>query len=464
MKLFGIQVPFTAGQEKALSSVNSYGSGWNPLIVREGFTGAWQRNITLSAESVLSNHAVFSCQTLIASDISKLRLKLVTYTDDQVWEEVQNFSYPVLNKPNRFQTRQQFLECWMLSKLQSGNTYVLLERGLNEVGVERVNAMYVLDPKLVRPMVSDSGDVYYQLTTDKIVGIGEEQIIVPARDVIHDRFNPLFHPLVGISPLFSAGLPASQALSILNNSTTFFQNGSMPGGIISVPGSISDETAVRLKNAWDANYSGTNAGKVAVLADSMAFTQTSVRAVDAQLIEQLKWSAEMICGAYHVPPYKINLGNPPSGSIESLNLEYYMTCLHSHVEAIDTLLDEALGLRGFGTTGPNLGVELDIDSLIRMDKGAQYDALQKSKGILTLDEQRRRIGVGKVDFGDTIYAQYQDHSLAAIAARDSMLIAQSNVPLAIDITPPAEGPAALDDNQLETQANAALIEIMKGLR
>jgi phage portal protein BeeE len=31
-------------------------------------------------------------------------------------------------------------------------------------------------------------------------------VIVPAREIIHDRFNCLFHPLVGISPLYAAAL------------------------------------------------------------------------------------------------------------------------------------------------------------------------------------------------------------------------------------------------------------------
>jgi len=35
--------------------------------------------------------------------------------------------------------------------------------------------------------------------------------------------------------------------------------------ILSAPGAISDETAARLKTHWDANYTGNNAGKVAVV-------------------------------------------------------------------------------------------------------------------------------------------------------------------------------------------------------
>lgn len=59
---------------------------------------------------------------------------------------------------------------------------------------------------------------------------------------------------------------------------------------------------------------------------------------------------------------------------------------------------------------------------------------------------------------DTIYLQQQDHSLAAIAARDEQLISGGDKPSepSVDETP-------ANDN-LAAQANAALVEIYKGLR
>ena len=43
----------------------------------EGSAGAWQRGLDLRTENVLTFYAVYSCVTLIASDISKLRIKLM---------------------------------------------------------------------------------------------------------------------------------------------------------------------------------------------------------------------------------------------------------------------------------------------------------------------------------------------------------------------------------------------------
>src|SRR5690625_5385419 len=57
-----------------------------------------------------------------------------------------------------------------------------------------------------------------------------------------------------------------------------------------------------------------------------------------------------------------------------------------------------------------------------MDSVTQMDVLEKAKSVMTLDERRAKLSLKRISGGDTIYLQQQDHSLEAIAARDSMLI------------------------------------------
>src|SRR6185312_14046419 len=112
---------------------------------------------------------------------------------------------------------------------------------------------------------------------DDLSGLHDDKnVVVPASEIIHDRMNCLFHPLVGLSPIYAAGLAATQGLHIQGNSATFFKNGSNPGGVLTAPGAISDETAARLKAAWATNYSGENAGKVAVLGDGLKYEAMAV--------------------------------------------------------------------------------------------------------------------------------------------------------------------------------------------
>jgi HK97 family phage portal protein len=307
MRLFGLDITRAKPQQKALSSTVGDRGGWLPVI-RESFAGAFQTNVEIDNDTVLTYFAVFACMTLIAGDISKLRVKLNRKVDG-VWQEVESGDehveqiLAVLRKPNPFQTRIQFWENYYLSKLSNGNVYVLKVRD-NRGAIGR---LYVLDPQRVQPLVAPDGDVFYRLATDDISGI-ETEITVPASEVIHDRFNTLFHPLIGMSPITSAGLSAMQGHNIQQDSATFFQNRGIPGGILTAPGAIGSETATRLKEYWETNFTGTNAGKVAVVGDGLKFEAMRVSATDSQVIEQLRWTAEVVCSVFHVPPYKIGWG------------------------------------------------------------------------------------------------------------------------------------------------------------
>ncbi|MGC4252440.1 MAG: phage portal protein [Sphingobium sp.] len=439
MRIFGLTI--TREKAAGLSSVDNRG-GWWP-IVKESFAGAWQQNVEVKADSVVANHAVFSCQTLIASDIAKLRVKLVAQDSDGIWSEVKNAAYsPVLWKPNHFQTRIQFYESWVLSKLQRGNAYILKQRNARNV----VTALYVLHPDRVTPLVSESGEVFYDLEADNLAGL-ENGLVVPAREIIHDRFNCLFHPLVGLSPIFANGLAAMQGLAAQNASTKLFQNGARPGGILTAPGAISDETARRLKEHWDNNYTGANAGKVAVLGDGLKFEAMSMKAVDAQLVEQLKWSAEVVCSTYHVPPYKIGIGQQPTyNNVQALNTEYYSQCLQVLIEAIELCLDEGLA------TGEMLGTEFDVDNLLRMDSVTQMEVLDKAKNVMKPNEARKKLDLPPVAGGDAVYRQQQDYSLEALAKRD----AQADPFAKPEIAPPA--PANDEPSPEAQRAFMALFE------
>ena len=443
-------------KQQMLSGVDD-SRGWWPLI-RESYPGAYQADVVVSQDRVLANWAVFACQTLIASDIGKLRLRLVEQDVAGIWEPVASSAFsPVLRKPNHYQTRQKFIESWITSKLANGNAYILKQRDQRGVVV----AMYVLDPTRVRPLVAPNGDVYYQLQDDDLSRLPETVPAIPASEIIHDTMVCLFHPLVGISPIYACGLAATQGLNILDQSARFFGNGSQPGGVLTAPGQIADETAKRLKDHWERNYSGANAGRIAVLGDGLKYEKMAMTAVEAQLADQLKLSAEMICACYHVPPFKIGAGAIPAGQkVEDLNQIYYSDCLQALIEGVEAGLDEGLGLPY--VAGRTLGVEFDLDDLLRMDSGTLTAALrdQVGAGITSPNEARKRLNMKPAVGGDTPYLQQQNYSLAALDKRDrGDPFAPPPAPAPME--PPETEPEDEDDDQQE--AREFLDHFTKGL-
>lgn len=437
------------GNEKALQQPASRGV-WNTLFsfIHEPFAGAWQRNLEIRQDTVLSYYAVFACISLIASDIAKMPPRLIRRDSKGVMQEVKAGDIPALYKrPNAFQNRIQFFEHWLNSKLCHGNTVALKIR--NNAG--KIIELRLLDWNKVTPLVADDGSVFYQINPDNMAGI-ESSVTVPAREVIHDRFNCLFHPLIGLSPIYAAGLAAMQGHHIQENSAFFFRNGGKPSGVIEVPGSLTEENAKTIKENWDSGYSGKNAGKTAILSNGAKYNPTTVSAADAQTVEQLSMTAQIICSVFHVPAYKVGVGELPThDNIEAQDQQYYSQCLQSLIESIELLLDEAFDLEG------ETGTEFDVNALLRMDSERRIKSLGEGvkNTILTPNEARRSENLPPLPGGDALYLQQQNYSLEALARRDA-----SDDPFAKTASSP---PATDDAKAMSEHEITAAKAMLRGL-
>ncbi len=424
MKLLGfdfhISRASTVPQKRSGNFTNV--STWHNVVgyIRESFSGAWQSGIVIdrTPATLLAFSAVYACVTGIASDIAKMRIKLNRNVNG-IWEEIEGAHgndtlapvLALLDQPNDFQNRIQFVKTWVLSKLLYGNTYVLKRRGAGGV----VTALYVLHPRCVTPLVSSDGSVYYSLNQDYLSEVSEGKT-VPASEIIHDRMPELWHPLVGVSPLYACAMSVTMGNKIQANSTAHAGNASRPGGIVTVPGEISDETAGRLKTAWETNFGGINSGRVAILGDGMKFDAVHETAEQSQLVDQLKWTVSDVARAFHYPEFKLG-GNLPqyAGSVDALITSYYTDCLQILVEELELCLDIGLALPS------GIGTECDVDSLMRMDTAALYESNNKgvTGGWLAPNEARRRANLGPVSGGGSPMIQQQNYSLAALAKRDA---------------------------------------------
>lgn len=409
MKVFGFEISRTKAAHTT-TPVRSSLWGW----IREPFAGAWQRGVQVEPlGAVASFGAVFACVSRIANDISKLDLRLLVENENGIYADAP-YSSPFWNPlyfPNHFQNHIQFISYWITSKLLYGNTYVLKRRDARGV----VNALYPLDPRRVTPMVTAEGDVYYSLGGDDLSRI-PSSMVVPSSEIIHDRGVTLWHPLVGVSPIYACAASATQGMRIQQNSSMFFENMSRPSGMLTAPGTINDETAKRLKEAWEGNFASLNIGRLAVLGDGLKYEPMTVPAHDAQLIEQLGWTIEDVARCFSMPLYKINSGPmPSSNNVEALETQYYTGCLQVLVENIELLLTQGLDVP------MTYHVEMQLDGLLRMDSATQIDMLAKavSGAIMSPNEARRRRNLPPVEGGESVYLQQQNYSLSALARRDA---------------------------------------------
>jgi HK97 family phage portal protein len=455
MKLFG----FNIGREKrapdSLSTVDGgWRNGWKRIL--EPFTGAWQQNIEETRGDLITYPTLYACLSRLSTDIGKLRYLLMQRDSNGISREITNPAYsPVLNKPNNYQTQSQFREYWLLTKLTQGNAYILKRRDERKVVVD----LYVLDPERVMPMVSDAGEVYYQLYTSPLNTLPPDypaaNLIVPASEIIHDRCMTVHHPLIGVPPLAAAHWPALKNMKIMRSATEFFANNAQPGGLLTAPAGMTEDDAKKVQTYWQTEFQGGKSGKVAIIGADMKFTSFAMKSIDSQMVEQMRYSDEQICQPFGIPPFMVGIGSIPSGmGVDGVYQLYYQNALQTHIEHMENLLDEGLRIAA------PMGVELDLEPLLRMDTSKRADVAVKlvGGGIETPNEGRMRFNYPPLEGGDTVYMQMQDYPLDQVRLNKIDPV-EPPAPAA----PSAADTAAADQARAIIETDRAIAAMKKGL-
>jgi phage portal protein BeeE len=171
----------------------------------------------------------------------------------------------------------------------------------------------------------------------------------------------------------------------------------------------------------------------------------------------------VVCATFHVPPFKVGVGTQPTyQNAEILNQIYYSDCLQSHIEQLELCMDQALGLRTKVASGKTLGVELDLDGLLRMDTASQITSLKEAVGgsIMAINEARQKLDLKPKIGGESILSQQQYYSIEALAERDKNGLLPWAKPAEVPALPAPEAQKALPPSSAERMTKLAqLIEI-----
>ena len=168
---------------------------------------------------------------------------------------------------------------------------------------------------------------------------------------------------------------------------SYFGNAANPGGIIEVPGELTEEQAGTIGRDWNITHSGPyRAGKIGVLTGGAQFKPLSLNAQDAQLLDTRRFGLEEVARLFRVPISL--LGHPVAGamsfaSVEAQNLSFVQHSLRPLLERIEQALSSLLPEKdGF--------VKFNLDALLRGTTIERYDAYTKGlrEGFLSLNDVR----------------------------------------------------------------------------
>jgi HK97 family phage portal protein len=331
----------------------------------------------------------------------------------------------ILKYPNSYQSISDFMLNAIRSLYLNGNTYALALRNSRF----EITELHLMNPDISYPRLAVDGEIFYWLGGNDVIAkvLGEEYLVVPARDVLHIRLHLKRRyptPLVGESPIVSAYGDIGVSEAIARQQTQFYMNEARPSAVLSTDLVLDKDQVQALRDRWNEQTRHLNQGGTPILTAGLKVNPWAVAGKDASTAEILKLSNEHIALAFRVPLQILGLsGGAPYSSTEILMQSWISMglgfCLNHVEESIGVLFQ----LKG----QPDEYIEFDTAALLRSSMKERIDALARGVqgGIFAPNEARALEGYKAVPFGDEPRVQQQVVPLSAV-----------------DKIPPAPAPAA----------------------
>ena len=437
--------------------------GWNEgdwVLAGGGGHGAGGKYVSPSTAN--SEPTVYSCIKYLSEDIAKVPVNVWKTTNSGRSLATNNALYKLLNyAPNSFQSAFEYKQYSQTALMGYGNAYTLMPRN----GRGEIDMLLPIHPNRVEIFEGQDGDVWYMISSNSTFETGQLNnalplyngaIAIPSYLVWHMRWEPSGSGLYGASPIASQRDLISTALAQQEFSGKMMSNDARPSMVLKHPGRLKPDAAKRLKTAWDNAYQGSaNAAKTAVLEEGMDISTLSMNAVDAQFVEQRRFSTIEIARIFRVPPTKLMVMDRATYSnVEQENLAYITDSLMPIFERWESSMTRWLiSDRERG----KLVFEFDIERLMRGDSKARFDSYAAARqwGIYTSNEARRKEGLNPVPGGDMLL---QPLNMTA-AGNDPLEIQKEQMELDAKAAEQAQTDQAQAQQELDTEELAKRIKL-----
>lgn len=179
-------------------------------------------------------------------------------------------------------------------------------------------------------------------------------------------------------------------------------NGSRPTGILTVPGSLSDQAMAAVRTAFERRHQGPeNAGRLAILDGGWEYKAMGMTMKDAEFVESRRLSNLDLARLFGVPPTVAGIPDHATYSnVTQENRAFVARCLAPWARRIEAAFNRALLTP---TQRQTLFVEHDLSGLLRGDVEARYEAYRigREVGALSPNDVRARENMPPIEGGDT---------------------------------------------------------------
>jgi HK97 family phage portal protein len=211
----------------------------------------------------------------------------------------------VWNQPNRFYTRQEFVETEQQHVDLTGEGWWVIGRDQRD-SRGFPTELWPVRPDRIEPVPHPTDFLAGYIYTSP----DGEKVPLGLEDVIQIRMPNPADPYRGMGPVQSILYDLDSVRFSAEWNRNFFLNSAAPGGVVEVPNTLEDRAFDRLRDQWNENHRGVSrAHRVAILEGGAKWSQASYSMRDMQFVELRGVSREVIREAFGIHKHVLGLAD-----------------------------------------------------------------------------------------------------------------------------------------------------------
>ena len=349
--------------------------------------------VLISEQTAMSMTAVYAAVNIISETIAMLPWELNERTSEGKERAINDPRYYLLNKrPNRWQNSFEYREMVMSQLLIRGRA--VSEIIFDNAGV--VTDLMPLQPGTFTAFRAPDGTIAFHVNGNRVL-LADEVVDLRGHPDPNDSTQCL-------SPIKAN----SESLGIVKAADgyagSFFGNGTVVSGVLQTDAALSDNAYKRLEE-WTLRHQGVaRSHNPAILEEGLTWSQTSVNAEDAQLLETRKFGLEDVARIYRISSYKLGVMDRATfNNVEQQAIDFNNDTILPRTIRLEQSIDQALFTR---VEQRRMFNRLDMRELMRGDSKARSDYYKErfATGSITPNQIRRAEGENSIGAeGDRYY-------------------------------------------------------------
>ncbi len=375
-------------------------ANWTPLRPKAStwYGEQFSRNtagIPVNSETALNSGTAMACTRAISETLASLpALVMEQVSPSERRKARENPMWTLLHdQPNPMMDSMTWYEINATRVVNRGNGVNLIER--NGAGVPMAlwpvhNSRFEIFRRAGVAIGNGRftpGDVFYRIWPDET----ERHFDVMPEEILNivswDTDNGLIGKSVVERAKSEIGLDTAQQ----EYSSSMFENGALPLGMIKHPWIDDEEQRENLRADLNSVHSGReNWNKLGILWDKDAdWVKLNFSPEDVQAIQSRTFTSKALCRYYNVPPAVVQIYDDYKfATVEAMLKHFIMLTIRPYA----VRFERAINSQMLNSLGEDLFLEFALEALLRGDPEAQArtNAIYRGWGVLNADEIRQR--------------------------------------------------------------------------